>query len=81
MDTQSDSALIEEGLRTLARGQCVSVIVATNEAGVRNYHQCTVDLMHGHKTHHCGCGESWRYVPGDNRWSAVGPLTDVVHSS
>lgn len=80
MQKQSDEELIEIGLRALSRGQCVAVIVATNEQGDRNYHQCNVDLMHGHKTHHCGCGQSWRFVPGDG-WSDVGPLRDVVHSS
>lgn len=79
METTSDRDLIEQGLRTLAPGQCVSVIVGTDELGQRGLHCCTVTAMHGHKTHHAANGQSWRYIPGDERWSDLGPLKDVVH--
>lgn len=79
----TDQELLTAGTYAQTRGQCVAVIVGTNEQGERGFHLCNVTVMqamHGHKTHHCDCGESWRYLVGDERWSAVGPLTDVVFS-
>lgn len=81
---QADRDLIETGLQMLAPGQCVSVIVGTDARGIRELHTCivTVEQMpHGHKTHHAANGQSWRYIPGDERWSDVGPLKDVVHDA
>lgn len=79
---KADRDLIESGLRQLAPGQCVSLVVGTDkETGERALHACTVISMHGHKTHHAANGQSWRYIPGDEKWSDIGPLTDVVHSS
>lgn len=79
----ADEKLMAEGLWALAPGQCVSVIVGTDKARQRGLHCCAVMEVHGHKTHRCGCGcgQSWRYLKGDERWSVLGPLTDVVLSS
>lgn len=83
MGITSDMELIEDALRDLAPGQCVSVIVGTDASGKRDIHPCVVQAMHGHKTHRCGCGcrQSWRYLIGGERWSDVGPLTNVVHAA
>jgi hypothetical protein len=81
METTSDMELIETALRALAPGQCVSVIVGTDEDGERAAHACIVVSIHGHKTHHAACGQSWRYIVGDERWSVLGPLTDPVVSN
>lgn len=82
--TQADRDLIELALDVLRPGECSSMIVGTAESGDRGLHGCEItfsERIHGHKTHHCACGQSWRYIKGDERWSDVGPLTDVVHSS
>lgn len=83
-ESAEDKQMLAAGLRARKRGDCLSVIVGTDEAGERRLHVCMIAVSaspQGHKTHHCGCcQESWRYLPGDDVWSALGPLTDVVFS-
>lgn len=81
----ADKQMIDEGLRALKRGDCLSLVVGTDAAGQRKLHACKIRtglLPAGHKTHHCGCGcgESWRYLTADNFWNGVGSLKDLVFS-
>jgi hypothetical protein len=69
---QTDQDLFAAGRRAVSKGQCDSLIVATDQQGERNYHQC-IGSGKAHK-HWCGCGQSWHGSHTD------GPLRDVVRA-
>lgn len=70
----TDEELFQAGRRAFMRGQCNSVIVATNPEGIRNYHNCVSSRDHGDSKHYCGCGQEWQ------GHTTAGPLTDVVRA-
>lgn len=72
----TDAELFAAGRRARTKGQCSSVVVATDEHSERNYHNCMDGREHDGK-HGCGCGETWWAVSDGQVWTD-GPLTDVV---
>lgn len=80
MAEQSDAELFEAGARARDKAQCPSVIVATDEQGIRNYHNCDGDRGHESRSpqHGCGCGQTWRHGTEGQGMVSAGPLTDVV---
>lgn len=59
-----DEQLKAAGERALNKGDCPSVIVATDKSNQRNYHQCLADPKVRHEAHYCGCGDEWFLVHG-----------------